>query len=119
MSALADEIKDAVREVLRQVLCEVLRQELPRALAQLQPTRPAPQLCPARLSVAEAAARAHRHPDTLRRAIKAGTLRATRPAGGREWVVDSAELERWVSGPASAPLDMQAEVDKAVARVRE
>ena len=110
MSALADELRVVVREVLRE--------ELPRLLtAHLQARAPAPR-SDARLSVADAARVAHRHPDTIRRAIKTHALHATKPAGGREWIIDQAEIERWRNGPASTPLDMQAEVEKALARIR-
>jgi excisionase family DNA binding protein len=111
VSALADEMKAALREVLRE--------ELPRALAALQgAATPAPPPR-GRLSVAEAAALAHRHQDTIRRAIRAGALKAMKPAGGREWIIEAAEVERWTrSGTPASAVDIAAEVDKAVARAR-
>jgi len=108
VSALAEEIKSALREVLRE--------ELAGVLARVPST--APQSLPrGRLSVPEAAELARRHPDTVRRAIKAGELHATKPVGAREWILDRAEVERWIRGSHSPdPTSMQADVERAVAR---
>jgi len=105
MSALADEIRAAVREALRD--------ELPRVLGELRAVG-TPRTV--RIGVAEASNLARRHPDTVRRAIKAGRLRASRPSGAREWILDAADVERWVQGEAVTTVDMKADVEAALAR---
>jgi excisionase family DNA binding protein len=113
MSALADEIKAAVRDALREELPVLLRAHCahaqPPAIA--QSSRP--------LSVGEAAQLAHRHPDTVRRAIHSGALLARRPGGGREWVIAPADLRRWMDRPGTgkSPVDLGAEVEVAVRRL--
>lgn len=105
-------IDEAFTETMRQVV----REEVRAALAEQKAPSRIPT--PARLSVMEAAALAHKHPDTIRRAIKGKDLRATKPRGSREWVVSGEDFDRWITGASLHPLDMASEVDKAVARVR-
>jgi excisionase family DNA binding protein len=106
-------------ETLRETLREVVREELRPVLEQLRAGVPAPSPAPGPLSVAEAATLAHRNPETIRRAIKSGALRARRPQGGRAWVIDGAELHRWAGGGAAAVgLDMDREVENAVRKAR-
>lgn len=91
MSALAEEIKQAVREALRE--------ELPRLL---NPNKVA--LDPlAGLSVADAAKYAHKSPYAVRRAIADGALTASKPTGGREWTIIASDLEQWMGRKKSAP----------------
>jgi excisionase family DNA binding protein len=107
LSALADEIRTALREVLRD--------ELPRLVAGL--LHASRSGSPARIGVAEAAALSNRHPDTVRRAIKKGRLRAARPSGARVWVIETRDVERWVRGDErDAKADMSGDVEAAVAR---
>jgi excisionase family DNA binding protein len=118
MSALVVIPADELRAMLR----EVLRDELNARNADAPPTngmshRTGP------LSVSEAAQVAHRHQETIRRAIHDHTLRATKPEGGREWLIESNELQRWMRAqkPKRSPRasDMAGEVESAVARARE
>jgi excisionase family DNA binding protein len=104
VSALAEEIKAALREVLRE--------ELPRLAAGLPLSRE-----PSRIGVPEAATLANRHPDTVRRAIKAGRLHAMKPEGAREWILDGRDVDRWIRGERQAPpTDVKADVESALAR---
>ena len=105
-----DEFKTAVADVLRAELPRILRETSPSTVAERRPT----------CSVAEAAKVACRHPDTVRRAIKAGELRAFHPLGAREWVIESADLDRWLQRvPASNVVDLDLEARKALDRARE
>jgi excisionase family DNA binding protein len=116
MSALivvpADELRAMLREVVREEL-NARTEEPPRVNGTASHN--------GTLSVAEAAQIAHRHPETIRRAIHDGGLRATKPEGGREWLIESKELRRWMKAqaPKRSPraLNMKSEVDSAVARV--
>ena len=118
MSALiiipADELRAMLREVLRDEL-NARSADAPLAIGMGYRAGP--------LSVAEAAQIAHRHPETIRRAIHDRTLQATKPEGGREWVIESNELQRWMGAPKPKrpprASDMASEVESAVARARE
>jgi len=118
MSALivvpADELRAMLREVLRDEL-NSRNPDLPSADGMGNRT--------GQLSVAEAAQIAHRHPETIRRAIHDRTLQATKPEGGREWLIEPNELQRWMKAqrPKRPPRasDMAGEVESAVARARE
>lgn len=52
---------------------------------------------PARLTVSEAAARLGCNPETVRRAIRAGKLPASRPLGSRGLLIRLDDLERVAS----------------------
>lgn len=52
------------------------------------------------LTVKEAAAFAHVHPETIRRWIRSGVLKASRP-GGRVLLIARAELDRVLAGGAA------------------
>jgi excisionase family DNA binding protein len=110
-------------EELRAMLREVVREELDARTAEAPPINGAMGYRSGTLSVAEAAQMAHRNPETIRRAIHDSTLRATKPEGGREWLIESNELRRWMkaAGPKRSPraLDMKSEVESAVARALE
>jgi excisionase family DNA binding protein len=84
MSALADEIKAALREVLRE--------ELPRALSLLQPRSNEDGY----LSVQKAATLAEVHPDTIRAWVKDGRLVAHRAGCGLRIRRD--DLRRFLEG---------------------
>jgi excisionase family DNA binding protein len=54
------------------------------------------------LTVAEAAARLKAHPETVRRWLKAGRLRAAKPQSDKfGWRVRASEVERFLSGEDS------------------
>ncbi len=118
MSALvvipADELRAMLRKVLREEL-NARATDVPLVNGMSHPTGP--------LSVAEAAQIAHRHPETIRRAIHDRILQATKPEGGREWLIEQSELQRWMKAqkPKRPPRasDMASEVESAVARARE
>jgi len=118
MSALVVIPADELRAMLR----EVLREEFNARHSDASPAN-GMSYSTGTLSVAEAARHAHRHPETLRRAIHDRTLQATKPEGGREWVIDTNELQRWMKAktPKRSPRasDMAGEVESAVARARE
>jgi len=95
MSALAEEIEQAVRKVLREELPRMLGAERSSGHVALDPN--------VGLSVPEAAKVAHRAPDTVRRAIRAGALRASHPEGGREWVIAPVDLEAWLGRRKRTP----------------
>jgi excisionase family DNA binding protein len=107
---------------LRAMLREVVREELNARVAEAPPINGMGNRT-GTLSVVEAAQIAHRNPETIRRAIRDSTLRATKPEGGREWLIESNELRRWMKaqGPKRSPraLNMKSEVDSAVARALE
>jgi excisionase family DNA binding protein len=84
MSALAEEIKAALREVLRE--------ELPRALSLLQPRTDEDGY----LSVQKAATLVEVHPDTIRAWVKDGRLVAHR--AGRELRIRRDQLRRFLEG---------------------
>jgi hypothetical protein len=80
-----------------------------------------PALAGARVKVRRAAELADCCPDTVRKAIKEKQLKATKPQGSREWLVDVLELQRWMgerSAPRRGEVDNAAAVDEAVARAR-
>ncbi len=105
MSALADEIRAAVREELRPLL------------GRLDALRPAGLDPLAGLDITEAARVAHRSPDTLRRAIREGKLKATRPDGGRQWIVLAGDLEQWMGRRKTQQrVDIEAAGRQALAR---
>ncbi len=118
MSALVVISADELRAMLR----EVLRDELDARNAAAPPAN-GMSCRTGTLSVAEAAQITHRHPETIRRAIHDRTLQATKPEGGREWLIEPDELQRWMKAqkPKRSPRasDMAGEVESAVARVRE
>ncbi len=118
MSALIVIPADELRAMLR----EVVREELSARTGDSAPTNGIGRRS-GTLSVAEAAQVAHRHPETIRRAIHDTILRATKPEGGREWLIESNELRRWMKaqGPkrSARALNMKSEVDSAVARALE
>jgi excisionase family DNA binding protein len=107
---------------LRAMLREVVREELNARTGEAPPIHGTASHN-GTLSVAEAAQIAHRHPETIRRAIHDSALRATKPEGGREWLIESNELRRWMKAqePKRSPgaLSMKSEVDSAVARALE
>jgi excisionase family DNA binding protein len=51
------------------------------------------------VTVKQAAAMANCHPETIRRAIKAGHLRGRR-FGRRQWRIEVSELKRWLANGA-------------------
>jgi len=81
---------------------------------------PVPRLPAGRLKIRHAAQLAgNMHPDTLRRAIKAKKLRAQKPAGSREWLIDARDLQCWLSGEKSAvPVDIRGELEKSLRHAR-
>src|SRR5260370_17041167 len=114
MSALIVVPADELRAMLR----EVVREELSARTGDSAPTNGIGRRS-GTLSVAEAAQIAHRHPETIRRAIHDGALRATKPEGGREWLIESNELRRWMKAQApkrSPPaLNMKSQAHSPVA----
>ncbi len=116
MSALQDEIRAAVRAEL-----ERERAWLEERLANLaSKATPAPERL---LSVAEAAAEAHRCADTVRRAIAAGLLRATRPTEGGPWLIAPVDLRAWLESPRPSPcqsgaVDLERAAEEAARRAR-
>lgn len=58
---------------------------------------PAPQQL-TRLTVAQASANAHRHPDTIRRALEAGDLHGTQRCRGGRWTIRPECLDAWLDG---------------------
>ena len=70
------------------------------------------------LTVAQAGQIASRCPDSIRHAIKHGKLKASKPGGSRQWLIQAAELRRWLGGNKGegVPLDLETEINKAVAK---
>lgn len=103
-------------EELRAILREIVREELNARLTNAVSNGKGV------LSVAEAAQAAHRHVETIRRAIHRGTLRASKPEAGREWVIEATELQRWMNAltpqHSIGSVDM-AEIESIQARARE
>lgn len=50
------------------------------------------------LTIREAAARAHRHPETVRRAIRAGELPAIQRCKSGKWLLKSTDVDDWLAG---------------------
>lgn len=57
-----------------------------------------PQGEPEWLTADEAAARAHRHPETVRRAIRAGELPAIQRCKSGKWLLKSTDVDDWLAG---------------------
>lgn len=57
-----------------------------------------PGLRVVRFDVAEAAAAAHRHPVTLRRALESGLLHGTQSMKRGRWLIRQDCLEAWLDG---------------------
>jgi excisionase family DNA binding protein len=116
MSALVITTPEELRAMLREVVDEALN-DLPRGRTLANGNQTTPET----LSVAEAAQIAHRHPETIRRAINDATLRASKPAGGREWLIEAVELQRWMNAKRSKRSErasnLSSEVEDALARI--
>lgn len=57
-----------------------------------------------RLTVKEAAVEAHRHPDTIRKSVEAGTLHGSQRAIGGPWLIREECLDAYLDG---APCEHQ------------
>ena len=106
----------SIEETIRAAVASEIDRALMPILALLEARSPEGPSGP--LSVPELAARSHRHADTIRRAIKAGTLRAFRPAGSREWAIEAEEARRWmgIGVKRARVVDLRAEAGHAIAR---
>jgi excisionase family DNA binding protein len=116
MSALVITTPEELQAMIQEAVQEALG-----AVPQAWPVSNGTQTARGTLSVAEAGRIAHRHPETIRRAINGGFLRASKPGGGREWLIEASELRRWMKAkrpkrPERAS-DLTSEVESALARV--
>lgn len=115
-------IEDALKLAVRQAI-EPLERKIDALTGQVQELREngKPADPNEYLLLPKAAIEAGKHPDTLRRAIKAKKLKASRPAGGREWSVRREDLVTWLSGGRSSrqvqPVDDRAKIADAIARM--
>lgn len=119
MSAIEQAIREAVAAELAPVTQEL--RALRAEVQQLRETKPPPPDPDQRLLVPEAAALAGKHPDTLRRAIKAKKLKASKVDGGREWAIRRGDLNDYLAGSSRAArgeVDERRKIEDAVAKVR-
>lgn len=104
--------KAAIRAALVEALPAV-------PLAPVLPMAPPDQ----RLKTRHAAQLADCHPDTIRRAIAGGDLKASRPKSSREYLITVGDLRRWMEERGNprgseGPVDVRAAVDNAVRHLR-
>lgn len=76
-----------------------------------------------RLKTRHAAQLADCHPDTIRRAIADGDLKASKPKGSREYLIVLGDLRRWMeergkTRGSEGPVDLRGAVDQAVRHLR-
>jgi excisionase family DNA binding protein len=109
-------LRDLVRDVLRGELRAILQEEL-RAT---RPDPPATKVTKDYLTVREAAEVASKKEPTIREWIKRGLLHASRPAGGREYLIRQTDLIRCIGGLTAVPdaVDVESEALKVVGRLR-
>jgi len=101
------EFRQLLTDSLREVLPPIIRDELGTMQAQARPKK--------HLTVADVADTAQCHPDTVRRAIRAGTLKASKPKGSRRWLIDPGDLARWMGAP-SPKVDPADAVEREITR---
>lgn len=118
MSAIEQALREAVAAELAPVTEELRALRL--EVQQLRETKPAPPDPDQRFLLPEAAVLAKKHPDTLRRAIKAKKLKGSKPDGGREWVIRRGDLNDYLAGrrPGLKAVDENRKIEDAVARAR-
>lgn len=110
--ALVSAVKEAVAPLERKI------EELAGKLDALGEAKNPPPLDPNEyLLLPKAARESDKHPDTLRRAIKAKKLRGAKADGSREWTIRRGDLVDWLTRAPPEQVDHEAKIADALLRM--